>query len=93
MANEREDLGTHVDLCELRYKQLHQQMDVVEKRVNSLEQQFNSFKDSIQHNFDEVKDLIGRGQHEKFKAVATACASIMVGLLGLIGYIVVHMSK
>ena len=41
--------------------------------------------------FGEIKDMLTSAKDEKYKTIVTTAGSIIVGLLGLLGYIVVHL--
>jgi|LakMenEpi03Aug12_release.lakeMendotaPanAssembly.Ray.scaffolds.fasta_scaffold421874_2 hypothetical protein len=43
-ASERENLATHVDNCELRYRALDQRLEKVEEKLDSLETKINRFR-------------------------------------------------
>ena len=93
MTTEREDLNVHVDICQMRYQQLEERIGRVEVTVAEINKDLQSFKTEVRENFDEIKALLGRAKDERFKTMVTASASVIVGLLGLIGYIVIHLPK
>lgn len=88
---ERTSLETHVDLCELRYQQLDDRMNRVEQRIDSINTELKEVKSEMAMGFDEIKTMLTQAKDEKFKTVVTVAGSIIVGLLGLLGYIVVHL--
>ena len=91
MATERDSLEIHVDLCELRYKALEDRMTRIEQKVQDISIDVQDFKDEVRKGFGEIKDMLTLAKDEKFKTVIVTAGSIIVGLLGLLGYIVVHL--
>jgi uncharacterized protein (UPF0335 family) len=89
--SERDTLETHVDLCELRYRQLDDRMNRVEQRIDSITADLKLVKTEMQTGFDEIKAMLTTGKDEKFKTMVTVAGTIIVGLIGLLGYIVVHL--
>ena len=89
--SERDTLETHVDLCELRYRQLDDRMNRVEQRIDSITADLKLVKTEMQTGFDEIKAMLTAGKDEKFKTMVTVAGTIIVGLIGLLGYIVVHL--
>jgi len=89
--SERTNLETHVDLCELRYRQLDDRMTRVEQRIDDVTEELKAVKAEMNSGFGEIKTMLTSARDEKFKTVVTVAGSIIVGLLGLLGYIVVHM--
>ena len=91
MATERDSLEIHVDLCELRYKALEDRMTRIEQKVQDISIDVQDFKEEVRKGFGEIKDMLTLAKDEKFKTVIITAGSVIVGLLGLLGYIVVHM--
>ena len=91
MATERDSLEIHVDLCELRYKALEDRMTRIEQKVQDISIDVQDFKDEVRKGFGEIKDMLTMAKDEKFKTVIMTAGSVIVGLLGLLGYIVVHL--
>ena len=91
MSTERDSLEIHVDLCELRYKQLDDRMTRIEQKVQDISIDVQDFKHEVRRGFGEIKDMLIMAKDEKFKTVIVTAGSIIVGLLGLLGYIVVHL--
>jgi len=89
--SERTNLETHVDLCELRYRQLDDRMTRVEQRIDDVTEELKAVKAEMNSGFGEIKTMLTSARDEKFKTVVTVAGSIIVGLLGLLGYIVVHL--
>lgn len=91
MATERDSLEIHVDLCELRYKQLEDRMTRIEQRVQDISIDVQDFKEEMRKSFGEVKVMLQTARDEKFKTIIASGGSVVVGLLALLGYIVVHL--
>ena len=91
MSTERDSLELHVDLCELRYKQLDDRMTRIEHKVQELNADMQDFKDEMRKSFGEIKTMLQAAKDEKFKTIIASGGSVVVGLLALLGYIVVHM--
>jgi hypothetical protein len=91
MATERDSLEIHVDLCELRYKALEDRMTRIEQKVQDISIDVQDFKEEVRKGFGEIKDMLTLAKDEKFKTVIMTAGSVIVGLLGLLGYIVVHL--
>ena len=91
MSTERDSLELHVDLCELRYKQLDDRMTRIEHKVQELNIDMQDFKDEMRKSFGEIKTMLQTAKDEKFKTIIASGGSVVVGLLALLGYIVVHL--
>ena len=91
MSTERDSLELHVDLCELRYKQLDDRMTRIETKVQEITIDIQDFKDEMRKSFGEVKTMLQTAKDEKFKTIIASGGSVVVGLLALLGYIVVHL--
>ncbi len=90
---ENKDLNLHVELCAERYNRLEEKLVAVEMRLDHLHQDFNAFKHSSDANFKEVKNLIGESKDRRFNVMVTSTATVIVALLGMLGYILIHLSK
>jgi chromosome segregation ATPase len=89
--SERERLETHVDQCELRYRQLDDRMTRVEQRIDDVTEELKSVKAEMNSGFGEIKTMLTDAKDEKFKTVVMTAGSIIVGLLGLLGYLITHL--
>lgn len=83
-------LDTHEAICAERYAHITDRFISMEHRFDGIETDIKEIKDSTQSHFDDIKKLIGETESEKFKIMVTTAGTVIVGLLGLIGYIVVH---
>jgi hypothetical protein len=88
--SERTSLETHVDLCELRYKQLDDRMSKIEKQVQDLNIDLQDFKDENRKSFAEIKDLIEKKTGSNNSAIITAAGTVIVALIGFLGYLITH---
>ena len=91
MSTERDSLEIHVDLCELRYKQLDDRMTRIETKVQEVTRDMQDLKEEMRKSFSEVKTMLQAAKDEKFKTIIASGGSVVVGLLALLGYIVVHL--
>jgi len=88
--SERTSLETHVDLCELRYRQLDDRMNRFEERIDSITVELKEVKVEMQSGFDEIKKMLTAAKDEKFKTLVVTAGSIIVSLLGVLGYLITH---
>jgi phosphoribosylcarboxyaminoimidazole (NCAIR) mutase len=79
-----------VDLCELRYQQLEDRMDRVEKRLDSVISDMASLKLSNDRQFNEIKAMLSSAKDEKFKTMVTVAGTVVAALLGMLGYLITH---
>jgi hypothetical protein len=93
MATERDNLEIHVDLCELRYKQLDDRMTRVESKVTEINRDLQDFKGEMRQGFDEVKSMLTAAQDQKFTTIIASASGIIVALLGMLGYIITHLPR
>ena len=90
---ENTSLEMHVELCAERYGRLEEKFETVENRLDQLHDDFNSFKQDNQKAMGEIKTMLNSAKDEKFKIMVTSTATIIVGLLALLGYVVTHLPK
>lgn len=88
---EKSDLNLHVELCAERYYRLEEKFTAVESRLDQLHQDFSNFKNSAESSFDELKVLINESKDRKFSVMVTTAGTIIVALLGMMGYILTHL--
>lgn len=91
MSTERDSLEIHVDLCELRYKQLEDRMTRVEAKVTEINVDLQDFKSEMRRGFDEVKAMLSAAKDQKFNTIIGAASGVVVALLGMMGYIITHL--
>ena len=83
----------HVELCAERYSRLEEKFKTVEHRLDQLHDDFHDFKNENQKNLGEIKSMLSSAKDEKFKIMVTSTATIIVGLLAMLGYVVTHLPK
>mgnify|MGYP003342094459 FL=1 len=93
MITEQTSLEMHVELCAERYGRLEEKFKIVEHRLDQLHDDFSAFKAENQRNLSEIKSLLSSAKDEKFKIMVTSTATVIVGLLGLLGYVITHLPK
>jgi uncharacterized coiled-coil protein SlyX len=91
--SERTSLETHVDLCELRYEQLDARMSKVEQSVKELNRDVAALKAETQRGFSDIKELIERKHGANQSAVIAAVSTVVVALIGFLGYLITHLPK
>lgn len=84
-------LNTHEQLCIERYKAIETRMDSIESRVDSISADVKDLKQTNDRQFNEIKTMLTAGKDEKFKVMVTVAGTIIVGLLGLLGYLITHL--
>ncbi|CAB4158520.1 hypothetical protein UFOVP700_15 [uncultured Caudovirales phage] len=87
MSQEKNNLETHVELCTLRYEQLDQRIQRVEQQLDRVCQDIQEFRTTINSEFNEIKTAIAQSKDERFRVSITTAGTIIVALIGLIGYI------
>lgn len=90
---ENTSLELHVELCAERYKRLQEKITLVEDRLDQIHDDFSSFKTENQKNLSEIKNLLSNAKDEKFKIMVTSTATVIVGLLAMLGYVITHLPK
>jgi chaperonin cofactor prefoldin len=90
MKTEAEDLNLHVSLCEQRYKALEGRLDAVEQRLSKVEDQIADIKQQMHTGFSEIKVMLEHNNSQRQTTVIASVGSIIVAVLGVIGYLIVH---
>ncbi len=93
MITEQTSLEMHVELCAERYGRLEEKFRMVENRLDQLHDEFANFKTENQKNLSEIKNLLSNAKDEKFKIMVTSTATVVVGLLAMLGYVITHLPK
>ena len=83
-------LNTHEILCAERYKGIEVRMDNIETRVDAISADLKELKTTNDKQFNEIKTMLTTAKDEKFKVLVTATGTIIVALLGLMGYLITH---
>ena len=90
MTQEETNLATHVEICAIRYKGIEEKMDGLEKRLDKVEDTLTSLKTQNEQNFTEIKVLLERNSSHRQTALITAIGSVIVAVVGVIGYFITH---
>lgn len=88
MSQEETNLAAHVEICAIRYQGIEEKMDGLEKRLDKVEDTLTSLKTQNEQNFSEIKVLLERNTSSKQTALITAIGSVIVAVVGVIGYLV-----
>lgn len=86
-------LDTHEILCLERYKAIETRMDSIESRVDSISADVKDLKQTNDRQFNEIKTMLTAGKDEKFKTMVTVAGTIIVSLLGVMGYLITHLPQ
>ena len=86
-------LSTHEQVCAERYKALETRMDSVEKRMDAISSDVKELKQSNERQFSEIKSMLSGAKDDKFKTMVTVAGTIIVALLGTMGYLITHLPK
>jgi Flp pilus assembly protein TadB len=86
-------LNTHELLCLERYKALETRMDSIESRVDIISADVKELKQTNDRQFTEIKTMLTAGRDEKFKTMVTVAGTIIVALLGVMGYLITHLPQ
>lgn len=82
-------LTTHEEVCTERYKAVEQKFRNVENRLDRLDKDIKDMRETQDKHFTELKELMFRSRSDKFKIMVTTAGSIIVALIGLIGYLAI----
>lgn len=78
---EKENLEAHVELCAMRYNQLNEKLDSLDKRMGIVEEHLVAIRETI--NSDHVS--ITRATDKRFLAIGGAVLTVLAtSLLGLL---------
>ena len=84
-------LSTHEEICALRYATIEHKMVMIDHRFDKIETDIKELKDSNSKTLSEIKSMLTAAKDEKFKVMITVGSTIIVSLLGLMGYIITHL--
>ena len=90
---ESSSLEMHVELCAERYARLEEKFKDVESGLDHLHGDFNAFKVENQRAMSDIKSMLSSAKDEKFKIMVSATATVIVGLLAMLGYVITHIPK
>jgi hypothetical protein len=86
-------LTTHEILCQERYKGIESRMDNIERRMDAISTDVKELKQSNEKQFSEIKSMLSGAKDDKFKTMVTVAGTIIVALLGTMGYLITHLPK
>jgi hypothetical protein len=66
-------------------------MGMIDHRFDKIETDIKELKDSNSETLTEIKGILTKATDEKFKVMVTVAGSIIVALVGMMGYIVIHL--
>lgn len=71
-------LKGHIQLCELRYKNLEERLDNVEARLNKIESKVSDLGSAIQSNLLEIKLIIEKANSRRDVQIIATLGTIVV---------------
>lgn len=83
-------LNTHEAVCAERYAGLETKMTQIDKRFDKVEDDIREIRAETSQGFKEIKALIERRQGGSHQAIITAAGTIIVALIGFLGYLLTH---
>jgi septal ring factor EnvC (AmiA/AmiB activator) len=83
-------LNTHEAVCAERYAGLEDKMTQIDKRFDKVEEDIKEIRSEASQGFKEIKALIERRQGGSHQAIITAAGTIIVALIGFLGYLLTH---
>jgi hypothetical protein len=83
-------LNEHEKICALRYAAIETRMDNIETRVDAISSDLKDLKATNDKQFGEIKTMLTAAKDEKFKTMITVTGTIIVSLIGMLGYLVTH---
>lgn len=83
-------LSTHEEICSLRYAGIEEKMTQIDKRFDKVEADIKEIKTDSAKGFKDIKELIERKQGNNSQAIITAAGTIIVALIGFLGYLLTH---
>lgn len=91
VSREEQDLQTHVEICAIRYEGIQNQMTKIDERFDKIEAELKELTTSTNKNLGEIKTMLQGAKDEKFKTMVTVAGTIIVALLGTMGYLITHL--
>jgi len=83
-------LSTHEAVCAERYAGLDRRMTNIDEKFAKLESEVKELKESTTKGMSEIKTMLQNAKDEKFKVMITVTGTIIVSLLGVMGYLITH---
>jgi predicted nucleic acid-binding Zn-ribbon protein len=93
VSKEAEDLATHVEICALRYQGIQDQVDTLKEKMDRVERDLKDLRADTAKGFNEIKTMLQSARDEKFKVMVGAASTVIVSLLGMLGYLITHLPK
>ena len=84
-------LNTHELICAERYRAIETRMDSIETRMDTLSADVKDLKQTNDKQFGELKSMLSGAKDEKFKVMVTVAGTVIVALLGTMGYLITHL--
>jgi len=81
-------LKGHIQLCELRYKNLEERLDNVEARLTKIEDQVSALKAQTQQGFTEIKLMLERNNVRRQTQLIASISAVVVALVGALVVVV-----
>ena len=75
-------LKGHIQLCELRYKNLEQRLDNVEQRLATIESKVSDLGSQIQSNLLEIKLVLQKADSRRDVQIVATLGTIVVAVIG-----------
>lgn len=75
-------LKGHIQLCELRYKNLEQRLDNVEQRLATIESKVSDLGSQIQSNLLEIKLVLQKADSRRDVQIIATLGTIVVAIIG-----------
>jgi DNA repair ATPase RecN len=83
-------LNTHEQVCAERYKAIEGRMDNIETRMDAISSDVKDLKQTNDKQFNEIKALLEKRYSSSHQALITAAGTIIVALVGFLGYLLTH---
>ena len=80
-------LEGHVQLCELRYKNLEEKINALEQRLTKVETTISSIKSEMAAGFADIKLLLERQSNSRTIQLIATSGTVVAAVLGLVGYL------
>lgn len=74
-------LKGHIQLCELRYKNLEERLDNVEARLSQIETKVSNLSATIQTNMSEIKLIIEKANSRRDVQIIATLGTIVVATI------------
>lgn len=82
MSQEEKDLETHVAICALRYQNIQEKFDAVERRLDKVEADISAIKTQVQTGFSEIKLLLEQRNTSTTNQIIATVGVVLAALAG-----------